>query len=112
MIAALPRRLGALRLDPVTPPSRLVHAWGSPAVVVRCGVPATVRELGRTEASVALADADGRDRVLWFERVAGGSQVWTAVLPAAAVSVTIPHAYPEQAPYLQQLDPVLKSTLG
>lgn len=80
---------------------------------MRCGISATVGELARRDqTSLRLSEPNGRNPVRWYQQPAGKTVIWSAVLPAAAVSLTIPTEYDDQSPYLLDLDPLLRRALA
>ncbi|MET9148692.1 DUF3515 domain-containing protein [Streptomyces sp. NPDC004042] len=82
---ALPRKVDGLsRTDP-RPASALTAGWGSPAIILRCGVP--------RPAAMNDPDADGAevDGVGWLlEKQADGSFRFTTTLRRAYVEVSLP----------------------
>jgi hypothetical protein len=88
--ANCPALMGALPLDLVGEPARLVDsdtpyaaAWGDPAVVLVCGVP-------QPEGLDAGAGLLQIDEVTWFVEQTEEATVWTAVDRAVHVQVTLP----------------------
>ncbi|MEU6810600.1 DUF3515 domain-containing protein [Streptomyces sp. NPDC046831] len=82
---ALPRTVdGASRQDP-EPASALTAGWGSPAIILRCGVPRPA-ELNDPEAEAA--EVNGVDWLL--QEQGDGSFRFTTTLRLAYVEVTIP----------------------
>jgi uncharacterized protein DUF3515 len=81
--AALPDVLDGLRRRATSPTSELTHAWGAPAVVLRCGVP-TPSELSPTS---QLFTANGVD---WLP--VEGERTWTFTTTGrvALVEVVVP----------------------
>ncbi len=99
LIAALPDRLGPLTRRRVEGDIRGGAAWGSPAVVLRCGVPAPPRPIG------ALFTADGVD---WTPREDPDGVTWTTVGRPVSVQVRFPARYDSQGPLLATLSPALR----
>ncbi|MGY1696957.1 DUF3515 domain-containing protein [Geodermatophilus sp. SYSU D00814] len=88
--AACPALMGALPLDLLGEPARLVDsdtpyaaAWGDPAVVLVCGVP-------QPEGLDAGAGLLQINEVTWFVEQSDEATVWTAVDRAVFVRVTLP----------------------
>jgi hypothetical protein len=102
--AALPARLDGLKSRPVTPDSPLTHAWGKPAVTMRCGVP-TPKGYGPTS---SLSVVDG---VSWFQQTGAASVTWTTLQPGVNVALTVPTSYQAQAGFLIDLGKVVHAAL-
>jgi hypothetical protein len=101
LATALPDRLEGMSARSTTPKSRLVHAWGKPPVVLRCGVPAPP--------GVAGAELTVVNGVRWLERPGSAAVAWTALRPHGRyVQLTIPTSYQAQAAYLVDLAGPLK----
>ena len=96
----LPATLGGLRSRVVTPRSPLTHAWGSPPVVLRCGVPAPE---GYRASAASTTAVNG---VRWYQVVGDSAVVWTAIRPGpvARSSVFVEFAVP---PHYQAADAFL-----
>jgi hypothetical protein len=98
--AALPAVLDGLRRRTTTPASDLTRAWGSPAVVLRCGVP-TPDGLRPTS---QLFTANGVD---WFP--VEGTRTWTFTTTGrvALVEVVVPKDHdPAVGPLVDLARPV------
>lgn len=82
---ALPRKVdGQDRGDP-EPASALTAAWGSPAIILRCGVPRP------TEMNDPDADGAEVDGVGWLiQKRKDGSYLFTTTLRKAYVEVAVP----------------------
>ncbi len=80
---ALPDDVGGRSTRDVTPASRRTAAWGSPALVLRCGV-AKPAGLGATS---QLIEVDGVD---WFLVERPAAYVFTTVGRSAYVEVRVP----------------------
>jgi hypothetical protein len=103
LATALPDRLEGMSARSTTPKSRLVHAWGKPPVVVRCGVPAPP--------GVAGAQLTVVNGVRWLERPGAATVVWTALRPRGGyVQLAVPTSYQAQAAYLVDLAGPLKQS--
>jgi hypothetical protein len=84
------------------PPSQLTSAWGTPPVVLRCGV------------------ASGKDtdelftfnQVQWAMHDIGSARRWTTRGLRVDVEVVVPDAYSSQAELLGGLARVLRDDLG
>jgi hypothetical protein len=122
-------RTPALELDPVTPspgtsaycerldgvlpaavadqplrrvePESAGHAWGDPAIVLRCGVP----EPAALRPDSRLADVDG---IGWLDEERGDAIVFTTVGQDVDVEVTVPSAYKPEADALADLSSALE----
>jgi len=68
-------------------PGRLSAAWGKPAIVLRCGVPAPPT---LTDTSECL-EING---VGWFGEEATGGTIYTTIGRATFVEVSVPAEYP------------------
>jgi hypothetical protein len=101
----LPAKLEKLSSRVVEPKSPLTHAWGSPAIVLRCGVG---RPAGYDPTSSQLA---GVNDVSWFEQSGSKAVVWTAIRPGANVQLTVPRSYSASGAYLVDLADPLKQAL-
>lgn len=101
----LPSRLDGRRTRVTRPRSPRVAAWGSPAVVMRCGVPLPARY---SPVSAQVTEVDG---VPWFQERTGDVVRWTAVRRDANVELAVPTSYPAHAGFLVDLSAVLKQTL-
>ncbi len=102
--ARLPQRLHGQSRRATTPRSPLVTAWGSPAIVVRCGVP---RPSGLKKTS-ELAVLDG---VSWLALPPDRPVTFTAVGRRAYVEVTVPPKYTPQGDVLIELAAPIKAAI-
>ncbi|GAA0361837.1 hypothetical protein GCM10010151_59800 [Actinoallomurus spadix] len=100
----LPQRLHGLKRRSTSPRSALVTAWGSPAVVVRCGV---VRPAGLHPTS-ELAVING---INWLAVPPDHPVTFTAVGRHAYVEVTVPPKYTPPGDVLNELTAAIKSTI-
>lgn len=100
----LPQRLHGRPRRATTPRSPLVTAWGSPAIVVRCGVP---RPSGLRPTS-ELAVLDG---VSWLALPPDRPVTFTAVGRRAYVEVTVPPKYNPPGDVLLELAAPIKAAL-
>ncbi len=107
----LPHRLERLAADRVSAPTararRLVHAWGSPAIVVQCGI-AMTQEQARQAGSTSVAV----DHIRWYQQVRDDAVVWTTVREGTALVVTVPKSYPEQGAVLVDLAKPIRLAFG
>jgi hypothetical protein len=87
------KRLNARVITPLSP---LTHAWGNPAVVLRCGVP-TPAGYSPTATTTQV------DGVSWFQDVTASTVVWTALRPGVDVELAVPTTYDGQAALLGDL---------
>ncbi len=90
----LPRKVDGLTLRATRPASDLTAAWGSPAIVLRCGVPAPdVLTPGNAHYN-PTADTAEIDGVDWLpQTLSDGGARCTTTLRKAFVEVTIPGKY-------------------
>ncbi len=107
----LPASLGSLKSRVVSPRSPLTHAWGSPPVVLRCGVSAPP---GYSPASSATTAING---VRWYQDVGSGEVVWTAIRPGPTsrssvfVELAVPRSYQAQGGLLVDLAGPIKTAI-
>jgi hypothetical protein len=105
LVDHLPNQLENLNSRLVSPRSPLVHAWGSRAVVLRCGVPRPVRY---DPNSPSTAQVNGVD---WFQQVQTKAVVWTAVRKTANVELTVPTSYDAQGGFLVDIGAAVAATV-
>jgi hypothetical protein len=105
LVDYLPSLLDGQRTRVVEPRSPLVHAWGNPPVVLRCGVP---RPPGYSRSSPLTTSVDG---VLWFQQLADDGVHWTAIRHDANLELVVPRSYDAQGGFLAELDPPIKRTI-
>ncbi|HVW81252.1 MAG TPA: DUF3515 family protein [Mycobacteriales bacterium] len=111
LAAVLPDTLAGLKRRPTTPKSPLIHAWGSPAVTLACGVPAPA---GYHAASTPTLSVDN---VQWYEQVGKAAVTWTAIRPTPLsahriyVALAVPKSYQQGASFLTALTTPLKAAL-
>jgi hypothetical protein len=107
----LPQQLESLRPRVITPRSPLVHVWGSPPVVLACGVE---QPSGYSATSSETTVVDG---VQWFEQPGSDTVVWTAIGrptgsgPAVNVRLAVPTSYQGQGAFLVDLARPLKAAV-
>ena len=95
LIAALPHSLEGRSRRTTVPASSLVVAWGSPAVILRCGVPAVV---------TASGDHIVADGVSWVTPGAvKGLVVWTTTDRTTSVELSVPDSINDQENILGDL---------
>jgi hypothetical protein len=105
LVDYLPSRLDGHHTRVVRPTSPLVHAWGSPPIVLRCGVP---EPAGYSRLSPQTATVDG---VVWFQEISRTTVTWTAIRKSAYVALIVPTSYPSQGGLLVELGASLKRGL-
>lgn len=86
-LAKLPQRMDGQGRRRVNAEQSYFLAWGSPPIIVQCGVP---RPAGFTVGTqtIDIAPPKSTTAVRWFET--GSSGVWTAVDRAVYIAVTVP----------------------
>jgi Protein of unknown function (DUF3515) len=105
----VPERLQSLQPRVISPRSGLVHAWGSPAVVLTCGVGAPQ---GYSPTSSETTVVDG---VQWYQQPGADVVRWTAIRPASPpahlvyLDLAVPTHYQGQGAFLADLARPLKS---
>jgi hypothetical protein len=105
LVDYLPAVLDGAHSRVVSPRSPLVHAWGSPPIVMRCGVP---EPPSFDPGSPQTAAVDG---VTWFQEVEQDSVRWTAIRRTADVELIVPTSYPAQGGYLVELSKALTKSI-
>jgi hypothetical protein len=88
--------------EPRTP---LVHVWGSPPIVMRCGV---ATPPGYDPSSALVATVNG---VRWFQHNDGDRVTWTAVRRGANIELVVPKFYEGQGGFLVELASSIKQTI-
>lgn len=102
MSALLPSTIGdGLKTRTVHPSSPLLHAWGTPAAVLRCGV-------GYPPNFPSAGGAAQIDGVTWVSTAASDAVIYTAVDRLPRVSLAIPTRYQVAGDLLISLSPALK----
>jgi hypothetical protein len=106
----LPQTLASLKPRVISPQTPFVHAWGSPAVILTCGVGVPA---GYSATSSETTVVNG---VQWFEQPGSSSVIWTALMPTAHAATTnvrleIPVHYEGQGAFLADLATPLKAGL-
>jgi hypothetical protein len=100
----LPQKVHGQTRRATTPKSPLVTAWGSPAIVVRCGMPRPVALKPTSELVVV-------DGVSWLGVPADRPVTFTAVGRQAYVEVTVPAAYEPPGDVLIELAGPIKAAI-
>lgn len=98
----LPQRLHDQPRRATRPQSPLVTAWGTPAIVLRCGVP-------RPRALAPTAEVAVVDGLSWLPEPPGRPARFTTVGLRGYVEVTVPPAYAPPADVLGALGPPVRS---
>lgn len=104
LTAALPARLERLARRPTRPPSTRTRAWGSPPVVLRCGVGVPPG----FNAGSQVVEVDG---VTWYQHLGAKAVGWTTVGVPVRVSLTVPASYADQGAFLVDLAGPISRTL-
>jgi hypothetical protein len=102
----LPSMLDGHRSRVIDPRSPLVHAWGSPPIVLRCGVP---EPADYDPGSPQTATVDG---VIWFQQIGQKSVTWTAIRHNADLELIVPTSYDAQGGFLVELGKAIKQTIS
>jgi hypothetical protein len=104
LTAILPSTIGdGLNTRTVAPESPLLQAWGTPAVVLRCGVGYPSDFATSTQAS----DVSG---VLWVPTQTSDAVVYTTAYRLPRVSVAVPSHYTQSFDILSSLSDAVKQT--
>ena len=90
----------------IQPRSPLVHAWGSPPIVLRCGV---AQPASYDPGSPQTATVDG---VIWFQQIGQQSVTWTAIRHDADLELIVPISYDAQGGFLVELGKAIKQTIS
>jgi hypothetical protein len=102
--AALPSTIGdSLKARKVTPNSPFLHAWGTPGVVLRCGV-------GYPPNFLTTSQGGEVGGILWFPTQTAGAVVYTSVDRIPRVSVAVPSHYSQSFDILTSLSGAVKKT--
>jgi hypothetical protein len=105
LVNHLPPKLDGNGSRVVEPRSPLVHAWGSPPVVLRCGVD---RPTGFDPESAQVTVVQG---ISWFQQLGSDDVTWTAVRERANVELIVPTSYEGQGGMLVELAPAIKASI-
>lgn len=104
--AELPHKVDGLSRHDLKPRSALTAGWGSPAIVLRCGVPQP--EIMKNQ----NADAVDVNGVAWaMEPLSGGRFRLTTTLRKAYVEVTLPKKFAGNVDPLVDLAASVKKTI-
>jgi hypothetical protein len=104
LAAALPQTLDGRQRRTTTPVSEQVMAWGSPAVVLRCGVPAL---------HTAAGDNITVDGVGWqTPGPVDGKVVWTTTDRTTAIELSVPDSINNQENLLGDLAPAVTGSVS
>jgi hypothetical protein len=104
LVAALPDELAGRARRTTSPTSDLVVAWGSPAVVLRCGVAGPTTDAG---------DHVTVDGVSWLTPGAvHGRVVWTTTGRSTSVELSVPDSINDQETLLGALAPAVSASLS
>ena len=96
----LPDEVSGQTVTAVEPQSPYTQAWGSPAIVLRCGVPVPAALTPTSQ----LVSVDGVD---WLPEQLSDGYRFSTVGRAVTVEVTVPHHYAPEAGALADLSPVV-----
>jgi Protein of unknown function (DUF3515) len=103
---ALPATIGdGLQRRRVTPSTRLAHAWGTPGVVMRCGV-------GYPPNFATSSQATEVNGVLWVPTQTSDAVIYTAAYRFPRVSVAVPSQYSQSFDILTSLSGAVKTLPG
>jgi hypothetical protein len=108
----LPHSLESLTPRVISPVTPFVHAWGSPAVILTCGVPVPSTYSPRSSETTEV------NGVRWFEQPGSDAVVWTGLLgsqkagSAVNVRLEVPTHYQGQGAFLADLAQPLKAAFG
>jgi hypothetical protein len=101
--AALPATVDGLDRRPTTPASELTEAWGSPAVVLRCGVPRPAA----LQPTSQLFSANGVD---WLPVEGAKAWTFTTIGRVALVEVVVPKRHdPAVGPLVDLAGPITQA---
>ena len=88
-LAALPNKLNGQERRRVNAQKAYFLAWGSPPVIVQCGVPRPPKfTIGSQTIGIAPDPKKPGAQIQWFENSAAG--IWTAVDRDVYIAVTVP----------------------
>jgi hypothetical protein len=104
LAAALPQTLDGRKRRNTAPASDLVTAWGSPAVVLRCGVRVVVTNAG---------DHITVDGVGWLTQgPLNGTVVWTTTDRTTGIELSVPASVNDQENVLGELAPAVTGSVS
>jgi hypothetical protein len=106
LVNYLPGTLEGQHSRVVSPRSPLVHAWGSPPITLRCGVP---RPADYDPSSPQSARVNG---VIWFQHIESTKVRWTAIRHEANVELLVPKSYEAQGGFLVDIGRAITATIS
>jgi hypothetical protein len=98
----LPDRVAGQTVTALTPKSPLTSAWGTPAIVMRCGV-------GAPAALTPTAQLITVDGVDWLPEQLTHGYLFTTVGRRVGVEVSVPDAYSPEADALADISPAISA---
>ena len=98
----LPDRVAGQTVTALTPKSPLTSAWGTPAIVLRCGVGVP----GALTPTSQLVTVDGVD---WLPEQLTHGYLFTTVGRGVSVEVSVPDAYSPEADALADISPAISA---
>jgi hypothetical protein len=101
---ALPDEVLGQTTTATRPTSSFATAWGNPAIVVRCGVPAPTALTPTSQ----LLTVDGVD---WFPEPLTSGVLFTSVGRTVNVEVAVPSAYAPEASALAEISPAVTAVI-
>lgn len=101
LIAAMPERISAGRSWTVEPDPESTKAWGSPAVVLRCG-----DDIPRPQPTDQLLTIDGVD---WLVAPLSEGEQFSTVGRTPGVLITVPAVYAPTASVVAEVAPVIEA---
>jgi Protein of unknown function (DUF3515) len=104
LVAQLPRTVAGQQPRAVSPARALAGAWGDPAIVLRCGVPAPPA-LGPASSCAVV------NHVGWFAEERADGFRFTTIGRSANVQVSVPYEYEPAANALIDLAHAVRSTV-
>lgn len=109
---ALPRTVDGLSRNDPEPGSVLTAGWGSPAIILRCGVvrPPKMIDPKVAEGGDPDAVAGGVNGVDWLQEATDGGYRFTSANRTAYVEVSVPEGQ-DSAGVLVDLAPAVKSAI-
>jgi hypothetical protein len=105
LVDYLPPTLAGNASRVISPRSPLVHVWGDPPIVLRCGVP---RPAGYDPASAEATVVNG---VHWFQQIGTDDVTWTAIRRGVNLELTVPKSYDAQGAFLVALGASIDKTI-
>ena len=101
----LPTHLLGHRSRVVEPTTSLVHAWGDPPIVLRCGV---TKPSGYSADSIQSTLVNG---VVWYQQVAPKTVRWTTVRHDANLELDVPTSYDAQGGFLVAIGAAVRASI-